>query len=40
MQLAAAMAAGCPVFLTNDDRIPSIPGLQILQLEDYLPQGS
>lgn len=36
MQLAAAMAAGCPVFLTNDDRIPSFPGLQILRLEDYL----
>jgi predicted nucleic acid-binding protein len=36
MQLAAAIAAGCPVFLTNDDRIPKVPGLRILQLEDYL----
>ncbi len=39
MQLAAAMAAGCPVFLTNDDRIPNVPGLQILRLEDYLPSS-
>lgn len=40
MQLAAAMAAGCPVFLTNDDRIPNVPGLRILLLDDYLAQGS
>lgn len=39
MQLAAAMAAGCSVFLTNDDRIPNVPGLQILRLEDYLPSS-
>lgn len=36
MQLAAAMAAGCLTFLTNDDRIPSVPGLRILRLENYL----
>lgn len=36
MQLAAAMAAGCPVFLTNDDRIPDVSGLRVLQLADYL----
>ena len=40
MQLAAAMTAGCPVFLTNDDRIPGVPGLRVLQLEDYLPPSS
>ena len=34
MQLAAAMAAGCPVLLTNDDRIPSLPGLRVLLLDD------
>lgn len=39
MQLAAAMAAGCPVFLTNDDRIPNVSGLRILQLETYLHKG-
>jgi predicted nucleic acid-binding protein len=36
MQLAAAMAAGCPVLLTNDDRIPKVPGLRTLLLDDYL----
>lgn len=40
MQLAAAMAAGCPVFLTNDDRIPELPGLRVLLLDDYLPERS
>jgi predicted nucleic acid-binding protein len=40
MQLAAALAAGCPVFLTNDDRIPNLPGLRTLRLEDYLTSGS
>jgi predicted nucleic acid-binding protein len=38
MQLAAAVAAGCPAFLTNDDRIPNLPGLRVLQLEAYLHQ--
>lgn len=37
MQLAAAMVAGCPVFLTNDDRIPGLPGLRNLFLDNYLP---
>ncbi len=36
LQLAAALAARCPVFVTNDRRLPDIPGLQILQLRDYL----
>lgn len=40
IQLAAAMAAGCPVFLTNDDRIPGLPGLRVLRLDDYLPERS
>jgi predicted nucleic acid-binding protein len=38
IQLAAAVAAGCRVFLTNDNRIPALPGLRRLLLEDYLPQ--
>lgn len=40
IQLAAAMAAGCPVFLTNDDRIPDLPGLRVLLLDNYLPERS
>ena len=40
IQLVAAMAGACPVFLTNDDRIPSLPGLRVLLLDDYLPERS
>ena len=35
LQLAAALLAGCSAFVTNDRRLPSIPGLQIHQLKDY-----
>ena len=38
IQLTAAIATGCSVFLTNDSRLPKVPGLRILQLDDYLPQ--
>lgn len=37
LQLAAAQRARCPVFLTNDRGLPQLPGLRILQLDDYLP---
>ena len=36
IQVAAALVARCSAFLTNDRRIPSIPGLKILQLNKYL----
>lgn len=36
MQVAAALVTRCPIFLTNDRRIPPVPGLRILQLRDYL----
>jgi predicted nucleic acid-binding protein len=36
LQLVAALAARCPVFVTNDRRLPAIPGLRILQLRDYV----
>lgn len=36
IQVAAALVARCPVFLTNDRKIPPVPGLRILQLRDYL----
>lgn len=32
----AALSARCTAFLTNDRRIPAMPGLRILQLRDYL----
>lgn len=35
LQLAAALAAGCETFVTNDRRLPAVPGLKILQLSSY-----
>lgn len=40
LQLAAALAGRCTSFLTNDRRLPSIPGLRVLQLRDYLDSRS
>ena len=39
IQIAAALAARCAAFLTNDRKIPAMPGLRILQLRDYLHAG-
>ena len=39
LQLAAALASSCSVFLTNDERIPKVPGLQVLRAQDYLEPG-
>lgn len=36
LQLAATLATNCVVYLTNDRDLPSVPGLRILQLRDYL----
>lgn len=36
IQVATALVARCSAFLTNDRRIPPIPGLKILQLNKYL----
>ena len=36
LQLAAALQSSCSVFLTNDERIPQLPGLRVLQAQDYL----
>ncbi len=35
LQLAAALTSGCGSFVTNDRRLPDIPGLTILQLDAY-----
>lgn len=35
LQLAAALAEGCTSFVTNDRRLPTLPGLRILQLGDH-----
>ena len=38
LQIAAALSAGCNAFVTNDRRIPAIPGLRILQIAEYVTQ--
>ncbi len=35
LQIAAAMQAGCEAFLTNDKRLPAVPGLRILVLDEF-----
>jgi predicted nucleic acid-binding protein len=35
IQVAAALATGCAAFLTNDRRLPAVPGLRIIQLSAY-----
>ena len=36
LQLVAAIGAGCQTFLTNDRRLPLVPGLEIRQLSAYV----
>ncbi len=35
LQLAAALDAGCSVFVTNDRRLPDLPMMRVLQLASY-----
>ena len=35
IQLAAAVGSGCKAFVTNDRRLPAIPGLRVVQLSQY-----
>ena len=36
LHLTAAMTQGCRCFVTNDRRLPDLPGLRILQLSSYV----
>ena len=36
LQLTAALSEGCTAFVTNDQRLHSLPGLPVLQLSDYV----
>ncbi len=36
LQIVAAISGGCTTLLTNDRRLPSVPGLRILELASYV----
>lgn len=36
LQLVAAISAGCATFVTNDRRLPPIPGMRFVELSAYL----
>jgi predicted nucleic acid-binding protein len=35
LQVVAAISASCKTFITNDRRLPHLPGLKTIQLSDY-----
>ena len=35
LQIASAQSAGCRTFVTNDGRLPPVPGLRVLYLDAY-----
>ena len=35
LQLATALVKSCNTFLTNDRRLPTLPGIQVLQLDAF-----
>lgn len=37
LQLATALIARCPAYLTNDRDLPAIAGIRILHVKSYLP---
>src|SRR5262245_60127884 len=36
LQLVSALSAGCKTFVTNDRRLPTVPGLRVIQLSSYV----
>ena len=36
LQLVAAISGGCTTFLTNDRRLPPVPGLRVVELASYV----
>ena len=36
LHLASALGAGCKTFVTNDRRLPAIPGLRVIHLSSYV----
>ena len=39
LQISTALVGGCRSFLTNDRRLPALPGLRVVQLEAYRATG-
>jgi len=37
IQVATALQAGCTAFVTNDRRLPQLPGLRVLQIGEAIP---
>lgn len=35
LQMVAALGAGCHTFVTNDRRLPQVPGLRVVQVSSY-----
>jgi predicted nucleic acid-binding protein len=38
IQVATALEAGCTAFITNDRRLPQLPGLRVLQIAESAPR--
>lgn len=38
LQVAAALGAGCTAFVTNDRRLPAVPGLRVIELASYVTE--
>jgi predicted nucleic acid-binding protein len=36
LHLVSALGAGCRTFLTNDRRLPEVPGLRVIQLSSFV----
>lgn len=40
LQLSTALRSGCRALLTNDARLPALPGLAVCRLASYLPPAA
>lgn len=36
LHLVSALGAGCKTFITNDRRLPTVPGLRVIELSSYV----
>lgn len=40
LHLVSALSTGCKAFVTNDRRLPAVPGLRVIQLSSYVSATS